>query len=420
MRNPILCMLHAGCAGGLLLFSVIALPIDMDTAVNLALAHDEKLKAMERRVSSLSEGAVADGELPDPQIFVGAQGVPIDDPLDADMMTMYRLGLRQRFPAGRTREFLRQRGDTRAQAVQLEIQARRLEVGREARMAWLDWTSAAHSLELAQQSAEAFEALLEVTESRYRSGTGRQRDINQARLELALLQRRIIQRRTDLDDAASRLQRWTGHAPDQSNAADFPDWPEPEPIGHLEQRLPAHPMLVADDRRIEVGILNTRLAKQAFRPEWMVEAGYAHQRATDPMTMSRQSDKLFAMLTFSVPLFTANRQDRRLSAAREELEALNHDRGLKLQDLSGRLQQQLSRWHRNTEHLQLIESMVLTEAEATVEATLSAYRADRATFDELVRSRLALLEQQLQLIDIRRARQAAAIELNYLTAEPLQ
>ncbi|MFW5927460.1 MAG: hypothetical protein ACOCSR_05345, partial [Wenzhouxiangella sp.] len=62
----------------------------------------------------------------------------------------------------------------------------------------------------------------------------------------------------------------------------------------------------------------------------------------------------------------------------------------------------------------------LNEAEATLEATMSAYRADRATFDELIRARLALLEQQLEEIEIRRARQAAAIELDYLAAEALQ
>ena len=420
MRNPALYLRHAGLAGSLLLLPVLAAALDMDTAVDLAVERDEALKALERRVSSLSEQAVADGALPDPEILLGVEGVPVTDPFDADMMTMYKVGVRQRIPAGQTRSVNRQRTRAMADAVQAEYRARKLNVARQTRQSWLDWTAAAHSLDLARHNHEAFQELVEITEARYRAGTGRQRDINQARLELALFERRIIERQTELDDAASRLQRWTGLMPHHHTTVAFPSWPEPAPDHELKHRLLNHPTLQVDEQRIEVGIHDTRLARQAYRPTWMVEAGYAHQRGTDPMTMSRQSDKLFAMVTFSLPLFTGNRQDRQLAATRDELMALNHDQDLRLQELGGQLSQQLRRWQRNSQHLELIDDTVLAEAETTVDVTFSAYRADRATFDELVRARLALFEQQLARIDVERARHAAAIELAWLTAENLQ
>lgn len=418
MRNPFLSS-AAALLLVLLLWSAAALALPLEHAVERAIERDDALKSAERRVAAMDESAIADGELPDPEIMIGAEGVPVDDPFSADMMTMYKLGVRQRFPAGQSRTLSQQRGRSNAQALTAGAQSRRLDVVRQTRMAWLDWVSAGQSLALARDSATAFGELLEITQARYRSGSGRQRDISQARLELALLQRRIIQAETRLDEAWAQLQRWTGPLAPVTPPSQKPAWPQPAAVEALEQQLTNHPLVIVDQHRIEAGRIDTQLARQSYRPQWMIEAGYAHQRGTDPMTQRSQSDKLFAMVSFSVPLFTSNRQDRRLAASNAELQAREFDRDSRLQSMTGQLHRQHSLWQSNQQHLELIDQTVLVEAEATVEATLSAYRSDRASFDELIRARLALLQQQLERIDIRRERDAAAIELDYLTAGSL-
>jgi outer membrane protein TolC len=416
MRNPvpIVCLL---LGAGLLWLPHSALAWDADTAITMALERDEGLRAMEQRRAALEQRAVADGALPDPEVMIGVEGVPVSDPFDADMMTMYKIGVRQSFPAGQTRQLSRQRTGQEAATIAAEITARRLDIARETRLAWLDWASAWEALEVSSEAAMAFEELEEITAARYQAGTGRQRDVDQARMELALLERRILIQRTRVEDAASRLARWTGQLPQDRPPRDWEPTQAPAPARQLKSRLLDHPVLLASERRIETGITDTDLARQAYRPSWMVEAGYAHTRGMDPMTMSRQSDKLFAMVSFRVPLFTGNRQDRRMQAAREELRAVNHDRGLELQRMQGELSRQHTQWHSQNEQLEWMQSRVLASAEATVESTLSAYRADRASFDELIRARLALIEQQLELIEIRQARAAAAFELAWLTAE---
>ncbi len=419
MRNHASVLCRTLVVSGLLVLAQTTQAWDADTAVNLALEQDEGLKALEQRQSGLSERAVADGALPDPEIMIGVEGVPVTDPFDADMMTMYKIGVRQRIPAGSTLELNRDRTLQEADGLAAEIAARRLEIARETRLAWLDWASANEALEVARETAGAFEELKSLTESRYRAGTGRQRDVDQARLELSVLERRILVEQTRLDKAASDLARWTGTKPPGTPQGWFQSTRTGEPTDRLRSKLLQHPVLAASDQRIEVGITDTRLARQAYRPSWMVEAGYAHTRGNDPMTMQRQSDKLFAMVSFSVPLFTGNRQDRRMASARAELEALGHDRGLQLQELRGNLERQLSLRDSNFDQLDWMESRVLANAEATVESTHSAYRADRASFDELVRARIALLDQQLEIIDIRQALARAEIQLAWLTAEEL-
>ncbi len=419
MRNPVSSICRALAGTAVLLVSGAVSAWDADTAIALATERDEGLRALEQRQAALNERAVADGALPDPEVMIGVEGVPVSDPLDADMMTMYKVGIRQRFPSGQTRELSRERTGQQGSVIDAEIKARRLDIARQTRAAWLDWASAWEELELARDAATAFEELDEITRARYRAGTGRQRDVDQAQLELAVLQRRILIKRTRVEEAATRLERWTGQRPGSEPAGSVDFQASPQAVERLRSLLLHHPALLVSDRQVEVGITDTRLARQAYRPSWMVEAGYAHTRGMDPMTMSRQSDKLFAMVSFSIPLFTANRQDRRLAATRSELKAINHDRGLELQRLRGELDRQHSLWHSQNEQLEWMQSRVLASAEATVESTLSAYRADRATFDELVRARLALLDQQLQMISIRQARAAAAVELAWLTAEKL-
>ncbi|NBD95477.1 MAG: TolC family protein [Gammaproteobacteria bacterium] len=391
--------------------------MELPLAEQLALDNDPALSALSQRIAAQEARAVADGTLPDPELLLGAQGVPIDDPLGADMMTQYRVGIRQRFPAGDSLDLREQAGARQAGALRASLEVRRLEVLEQTRSAWIDWVAARQSLDVALASRQGFEDLLAITQARYRAGTGRQRDINQAQLELALLETRILERRTAVDEAESRLERWTGLAPAQGFDPDLPDWNRPFDRATLEERLPAHPSIQLLQQQLAAGEVQVELAEAAYRPQWMVEAGYGHTRGNNPATLQRQSDKLFAMVTFSVPLFTADRQDQRLAAARAEMQARGHDIDHQLRVLRGELDRNWRLWHRHEERLRLLEQRVLVEAENTADATLSSYRADQASFDELIRARLALLDQELAAIELRRTRMQADVALRYLSGE---
>ncbi|MFU8832615.1 MAG: TolC family protein, partial [Wenzhouxiangella sp.] len=288
----------------------------------------------------------------------------------------------------------------------------------EVRLAWLDWAAAAHLIDVAEDGLEAFGSLLELTEARFRAGTGRERDIDQARLERSLLARRIIDARTRLDDAASNLARWTGTLPMERETPAFPAWHAPD-SADLHQKLTRHPAVEGEVRRIETGRIASELARQSYRPSWMVEAGYGHQRGASA-TGGRMSDKLFGMVTFSLPLFAANRQDRLVAAADAEVDALNHQHQSRLQEWEGRSRIQLTAIESQRRRLELLEEIILPEARRTVASTFRAYRADQASFDELVRARLSEIDQSIEIIETRHALLRARAELAYLTAEELR
>ncbi len=401
----------------LMLFTPVG-AIDISGAVEMALVRDEGLKSLQIRQQAIGDKAIADGALPDPQLFIGAEGIPVDDPAGADMMTMYMLGIRQEFPPGQTRQLSRQRTRSEGAIIATEIEARRLDITREVRLAWLDWAAAAHLIEVSEDGLEAFAALLELTEARYRAGTGRQRDIDQARLERSLLARRIIDARVRLDEAASNLARWTGVPPSEPETPAFPDWWHIPESDELQQKLARHPAVEGEVRRMETGRIASELARQTYRPMWMVEAGYGHQRGASPMG-GRMSDKLFGMVTFSLPLFAANRQDRLVAAADAEVDALNHQHLSRLQEWEGRSRIQFTAIESQRRRLELLEDIILPEAQRTVASTFRAYRADQASFDELVRARLSEIDQTIEIIETRHALLSARAELAYLTAEQL-
>lgn len=418
MRNRLFSC-HRACLAMVLLFPFSgASALDLHAAVEQALQRDEGLKALLRRFDATEDRAIADSALPDPEILLGAQGLPVDNPFGSDMMTMYRLGVRQRFPAGQSRQLAGERSRSDGAVLTREYQARRLEIIREVRLAWLDWAAATLVLRVADDGLEAFNQLLQLTETRYRSGSGRQRDVDQARLERSLIARRIIDTQTRIDEASSNLARWTGNLPSESGPSSLPDWPSRPDLVDIRQDLADHPMIEADAQRVESGQINTELARQAYRPSWMIEAGYAHQPGTGPMGR-RVSDKFFGMVSFSVPLFTANRQDRRVAAAAAEVDALEHQRQLRLQEWEGRARNQIANMNSQQRRLELLDEIILPEARRTLESTFQAYRTDRASFDELVRARLSELDQQIETLQTRRALLKARAELAYLTGEEL-
>ena len=392
--------------------------MELRTAVERAIAIDDQRRALDSSRRAAEANAVADGALPDPEIMIGASGVPINDPLGADGMTQYRIGMRQRFPAGDSRSLARERGESRAETLGARGAARDLEVTHEVRQAWLAWVEANQALELTIDSLETFEELVELTEARYRSGSGRQSDVEQARLELARLERRILDAERQRDLAASELARWTGQQPVASPSPDLPDWPAPPEDRSIEAQLAAHPVIAADDSSIATGRIEHELARQAYRPSWALEGGYARQRGPSP-SGGRMSDKFFAQVSLSLPLFPARRQDRRVDAARAEVDALEHQRSDRLREWRGQADAARVSYQRERERLGLIDASLLPQAERTVDATLAAFRTDRADFDELIRARLALLDERIERVATESALLKARARLAWLTAEEI-
>jgi len=408
---PIACLVFCFAAP-----AAVAQTLDLEAAERLALERDARLAGLAERRQALKDDAVAAAQLPDPQLRFGALNLPTDSfALDQEPMTQVQLGLRQQFPRGQTRGLSRDRAETLAAAEAARADARRREVVRVLRRAWIERASVEESLEILRDQQLWFAQLEESVTAAYAAGRRQQHDLLRIAMERDLLDEEAVRLRQSAMDRDAELSRWLGEAAGQVDASRLPVLPMPPP-DTVGESLARHPLIMAEFQQVEAGGIGVELARQAYRPAFAVDLAYGFRDGRDNDGDSRP-DFVSAMLTFELPLFPKRRQDRTLaSASARELELRS---GLK--DRQRELKQQFDAattdFRSFDERLALFGQRVMPAAEATVEATRQAYRNDVAPFDELVRAEKTLLDARTRLLRLRAGRLLAQADLLYLTGE---
>ena len=390
--------------------------VSMAAAERLALAGDPDLVRLEAEREVLLENAIAAGELPDPRLRLGAVNVPTDSfDLDAEDMTMLEVGVSQMFPPGDTRSLAAQRYERQASALEARIADRRRTVVRELREAWIEEAALAQAQELVREQIGWFDPLVANAMTRYGNAQLRQLDVVQATLAQARLRERLLALQTERVEARARLSRWLDVSPDDlATSISAPhDWP---PLAVLEERLFVHPMLIDFDRRIAAAQTAEALEQQRYRPEWELDLSYGFRDGRSRDGDSR-SDMLSAMVSFSLPLFAGDRQDRAVAAARAETRSVRAMQDDQRRELRAELVAALDVARSAREIEELYESRLIALSDRASQAARIAYANDTADFGELVETATALLELKLGKVEAAARRAKAEARIAYLTGE---
>ena len=420
-RRRSLSMSRARSCAWLCLAAVTALPahaLDLAEAERIAVERDAMLRQLAAEAQGMRDRAVAEGQLMDPKLRLGAVNVPVDSfSLDAEDMTMLEVGVSQEFPAGRTRELARKRMEQSAVAAEAVAADRRLVVQREVRRAWTELAYVARARKLVEGQAEWVEQMRASARARYASGEGKQLDVLQAGLDVAMLREQLLD--LDRDEAMRRAQlgRWVGD--DQArlaNAAALPARAALEPLATLEERLLRHPAQQDFERRIAAAETATDLARQRNRPSWMLDVSYGF-RDGEMMGGESRPDMLSAMVSFDLPLFRANRQDREVAAARAETRALHEMHDDHQREMLAMLTEAWSVADRTAALERFYETDLLPLAEQSVQAALLAFGANRSMIDDVIAARRASLEASLKHLRLVADRAQAQYDIDYLVGE---
>lgn len=407
--------------------------LDLATAQRLALGDDPGAEVHRARARAARERAVADAQLPDPVVSVGALNLPVDTfALDQERMTQLRLGVRQQFPGGDTLARRRALGEARAGGFDAATALRRREVLRAVRFAWLELRWLEQERSLLEDTLPLLEDLEETALAGYRQGAGDQQGVLRARLEQDALRDRLLRNREALERVRADLVRWVGPAAAGARTAGgvagsgLPVVSRQEglfaaeavPAGSdpgVQQRLEAHPLLDMRQAEIAAARAEIGLAEAAYRPDWGVEFGYGIRDGLEPM--GDTPDFFSAALTFELPLFTADRQDRRRSAAESSFEAARAERLDSLRELTRDLQRTLDRLERLEDRIELFDEAILPRSAQTAEAARLGYRADTTDFPETVRTALAELDARIERARIVHQRARARTRLAWLIGD---
>jgi len=401
----------------LLLCPLGAAGIELDAAEGLALERDARLAGLAERRQALREDAVAAGQLPDPEMRLAALNFPVDSfALDQEPMTQVQVGLRQRFPRGHTRGLSRDRMEILAEAEADRADARRRDVVRALRRAWTERARISEAIEILGDQQQWFAQLEDAVTAAYASGRRQQHDLLRIAMERDLLEEEAVRLHQLALDQDAELRLLLGDPAISAEIKRLPTLPLPPDLQDGAEALARHPLILAELRQVEAGSVGVELAQQNYRPAWALDVAYGFRDGRDN-DGDQRPDFFSAMVSFELPLFPSQRQDRQVASA----SAREVEQRKQLQDLQRELLQQFqaasSNWESLDQRLRLFEQRVMPAADATVEATRQAYRNDVAPFDELVRAEKTLLDARTRLLRLKAERLLTQADLLYLTGE---
>ncbi len=417
-----------GAAGLLLSTTSFANNLSLEEAIGQAIANDPWLTASEYQQEALDNQSIAAGQLPDPKVSVGLANLPTDTfDFDQEAMTQLKFGVSQQFPRGKTRRLKQQQLAQQSEQTVFQRENRKAMVTLTITQLWLDWLKQEKIIELIENDRSLFEDLADIVNANYASALGKtqQHDIIQAQVELTRLEDRLFRLAEAADIHQAKLNEWLPEPLDTLTNLALPPLPLNasnvlNKLGNnilknndtLSQHFLQHPKILLLDQQITVSDTATQLAKQQYKPQWGISSSYAWR--DDDLMGNDRADLLSVGVTFDAPFFTANRQDKQVSATIAQTEAIKTQKYQVLRQFIAETNQATAKLQRLDQRQALYQTRLLEEIHEQVEASLTAYTNDNADFNQVVRARITELNSRIDALTIDIDRLKTIAQLNYL------
>jgi len=402
-----------------------ALPLTLQEAGGLAISTDPWLSGSEYREQALAYEAISAATLPDPTVSLAAANFAADSvDINQEPMTQLLVGVTQMFPRGDTLALSGKQKREMAAQEPLLRQDRQASVRSRVEQLWLQAYEAQQAVALIDGERALFEQLVDAARARYVSvvGSTQQQDLIRAQLALSRLDDRLTGLTQQRQQAQRRLSEWIGvrALADLAENSLEPSLPLSDAQLKLISQNPQtafehvslHPQLLALEQRVAALDTGVALAEQAYAPQWGLSASYGYR---DEDQLGRDRADLFSVgVSFDLPLFTANRQDKAVMAAAARVAALKTEKQLKARELVANLQETAVALTRLQDRVQLFDATLLPQMSAQSESSLTAYNNDNGSFSDAVEARIAELNTKIERLGIAIARRQRISGLNYL------
>ncbi|PCI51445.1 MAG: transporter [Alphaproteobacteria bacterium] len=416
--------------------------IGMDMAIKAAKLKDPWLVGNKHSQDSIESLSIAAGSLPDPNMSLGMTNLAADSfNFGQEAMTNAKVGISQMFPAGDSLAIRQRQLELKGSQFPFQREDRRAKVTVTVGQLWLNAYNAQESIKIIDKNIPLFEQLVDIAEASYSTALGktRQQDIIRAQLELTRLDDRLTILRQRQEMFQEQLSEWLNgyfldkylenqksenreHTSGFLLARKLPDikllnpelYASPNPTSQavLFEKISGHPALRVIEQKIRTSKAGIDLAKQQYKPKWGINAGYGF-RSRDRQGIDRPD--LFSVgVTFSVPLFTANRQDKQVLSAMSKTSAVKTEKWQILRKFMAAFETTKAQLLRLNERQKIFQSRLLPQMSEQAEASLTAYTNDDGDFAEVMRARIAQMNAEVDALNIEVGRQKAILQLNYL------
>lgn len=368
--------------------------LTIERAVQTALQRDALINVYQSRSDAYREQSISEDTLPDPKIKFGFLNFPTDTfARNQEPMTQIKLGVQQMFPRGNSLEIKSQRAMSMSMAERAKTENQRRKVTHEVRETWLELYYWLKAKDIVSKNRNLFNKLVTVTKQQYAAGRQKQQDVISSELELGMLDDRELKIETKLEVTRAKLAKYIGNSYSMNSlAAVLPEFILPR---NNTSWLESHPMINMEDAMVQAKEKNVDLAKQSYKPSWMLDLSYG-QREDDGATGKARPDFVTAMVVFDLPLFTADKQDKKVAASKYRLNSALNVREERKRNLSRMRESYLSKEIRLSQRIEKYKNLLIPKAIENTKAALYSYQSGRSEFTSLMRAQIIELETQLR------------------------
>ena len=363
----------------------------------IALARDgSPMLAAARSAAVAAESRIAPaGTLPDPVLTLGLMNRPLDGFGAEEPMTMNQVQLNQELPWPGTLGAMRRAAESRALAERHAVTEAEVTLLSTLLERYFALAATDRILAILERNRDLLRDYFAVTRSRYEVGEAPQQDVLQAQVAVAGMTEEIVALGQQRLAGAARLNALLGRAATAPVAAlELPTLGEaPAPVDSLmAMARVARPALQAAEARRRAAEAAVEAAGRERYPDLMLGVAWNQRPAHDDMAS--------LMLGVRLPVRPGSRQQPRL----REMEAMAAEADAAALDLANGTWADLVEARAAVERARalggLYATAILPQANAAVEAALSAYRVGEVDYSTLIESQMTVNRYEIALVRI--------------------
>jgi outer membrane protein TolC len=373
-------------------FAALAAPLSLMETQRIAETESPALRAQDAAVRAYRAQEKSAGELTDPKLIAGIDNLPADGPdrfnATRDFMTMRRVGIMQEFSTSGKRRLRGERAEAETQRELAVLTATKLNVRRDAAIAWIDRHVAERQLALLRELAREGDLQVVAVEAAVAGGKGSAADPLAARLAVLQLEDRILDAEKNVARATVNLKRWVGELAHDPLGAP-PPWDQlPHRREELTLNLENHPHLAMYVPMQTVAEREAGLADAARSPDWSLEVGFAQRGPAF-------SNMLSIGVRVDLPIFQSRRQDPQRFARQAQLEQTKSLAADALRSHTAEIAALLADWSAAKVRVERHISQLIPLADARKAVALAAYRGGKGDLIPVIEANKAALEVRM-------------------------
>ncbi len=390
----------------------------LDSLITIAERNNPEIQMT--RYQSMAAKARIDpaGQLPDPQLKVGAMNFPTDFNFTSETMTMVpEFTLMEMFPwfgklsaAADVEKYGYESSADRLASVTLDVVAN-------LRQVYGQIYSVEKSIQYLEYKKRLLQSVVKVAEQLFAVGQVPQQDVFRATAELTMVQSGIITMQGRLSDLEAKLGAILGKNASYSIKVDTLSLPKLESLSTLEAQLRSENPDLRHVKNIErAAVAKQVYAKRAAIPDITAGVSYGFRGALMPTGM-KAPNLVSVEVGVSLPIFFGARQQKMIDEASFMQRAANEQYGSVSIALDSRLRSTYADAEAQSKLIPLYSKELIPQYEAAYNSSLSSYSVGKTTFAMLIDNLTALINTKIEFAKIESDYFSASAEISKLVGE---